>query len=368
MNSVPADAAVALACQSHLGSEPLDTRATRMRWSSDAITSVYRIMNAQMPDEHLWQAKVLEPMQEVGHGRGRGHDHGRRHAERALHEDVPHPPQAGDRQRQAEHLDALALPDDGEEQREREERHLDHEPAQDERDRDLTEQHQPEEDEREEPERPERLAWSGDDREHEQHGRRELALRREPVERRGARDVEVVVAAHVRCGPPPARHSHDRQHAVADGEGERDADDARQALAQLLVVHAVDAIAREGTAVHGARLDARSNALSDGDLVQPVGLRARVRAHEEGKPECHEQPDREEDRDSLHAATAGATGCIVKSVGAPHEIGPDGEHRGDRHRGDHALADADEHVHADHRCRDRADRRRAVPTQRVLER
>ena len=89
--------------------------------------------------------------------------------ERALDQDVPHRPQALDRQRETEHLDPCALADERQEQRERDERHLDHQPLGDERDAARsaswasTDEHH-----RVDAERPERLPRRRDDGEHEQ--------------------------------------------------------------------------------------------------------------------------------------------------------------------------------------------------------
>ncbi len=140
-------------------------------------------MNEQMPTNTFGKPQMLESVEQRGHRRRCRHDHGRRDAEGAFHEDVPHRPEPGDRQRDAEHLDPLALPDDRQQEREEEERHLDHQPAKDEGERDVPDEGQHDEDRRVDAEGPERFTRRRHDREDEEDRRRELALRRQPVER-----------------------------------------------------------------------------------------------------------------------------------------------------------------------------------------
>ena len=140
-------------------------------------------MNAADADEHLRESQVLEPVEQRGHRRRCRHDRRRRDTEGAFHEDVPHRPEPGDGERDAEHLDPLALPDHRQEECEQEERHLDHQPPEDEGERDAPDEGQRDQDQRVQAERPERLTGRRHDREDEQDRRRELALWRQPVER-----------------------------------------------------------------------------------------------------------------------------------------------------------------------------------------
>ena len=71
MNSAPADAAVAFACQSQRGSEPRHAGPLAHAVHLPLITSAYRIMNAADADEHLRQSQVLEPVEQRRHRRRR---------------------------------------------------------------------------------------------------------------------------------------------------------------------------------------------------------------------------------------------------------------------------------------------------------
>ena len=79
--------------------------------------------------ERLRHPQPFEPAEQLGHRGGGGEDDGGGHAEGALDHDVPRPPQAGDREGQAQHVDPLPLSDDREEDGEGQERQLDGEAA-----------------------------------------------------------------------------------------------------------------------------------------------------------------------------------------------------------------------------------------------
>ena len=109
-------------------------------------------------------------------------------AEGALDHDVPHAPEAVDRERQTEHIRTFTAADERQEEREREERQLDDETASKRRQRDLGDERDCGEHRRVDAERPERLARRGHHGDDEQHRRRDLAL--------GCHAVDGAVAVH----------------------------------------------------------------------------------------------------------------------------------------------------------------------------
>ena len=123
-----------------------------------------------------------------------------------------------------------------------------------------------------ETEGPERLAWRGHHGEHEQHRRGQLGLGRQPVDDRPPADVEVVgVGAPTRARPAPAAVAATgvapaslrpscfmtSEQPEADGEGDRDADDAGHPGREPLVVDALGRVVGQRAAGDGAVLGRR---------------------------------------------------------------------------------------------------------------
>ena len=122
--------------------------------------------------------------------------------DRPFDDDVPCAPQAGDRQRHTEHVDAAPLTDERQEERERDERQFEAQPRRQRSQRHLAGARDTGEEHRVRGEGPERFARRDDDRQDEQHRRRELALRSQLVHTRLAvheqhMAVTTVRAAHV---------------------------------------------------------------------------------------------------------------------------------------------------------------------------
>ena len=104
--------------------DPGDTHAVHLVGDHVAVAD----HEAHDPREHPGEPEAVEAPQQLRHRGGGGQHDAGRHAERALHHDVPGRPQPADRQRQTQNLHLLTPPDDGQEEGEGQEGQLDHEP------------------------------------------------------------------------------------------------------------------------------------------------------------------------------------------------------------------------------------------------
>ena len=170
---------------------------------------------AHDPREHPGEPEAVEAPQQLRHRGGGGQHDAGRHAERALHHDVPGRPQPADRQRQTQDLHLLTLSDDRQEEGEGQEGQLDHEPLEHVGQAEPGDRRHDSDQGGVETEGPEDLAWRRHDGEHEEHRGGQLRLRRQPVDDRPPADVEAVgmSRSHVR-----ARGRRSRPRPVPAGE------------------------------------------------------------------------------------------------------------------------------------------------------
>ena len=346
--------------------------------------------------ERSRQAEPFEPPQEVGHGRGGGQDDARRHAERALDQDVPHRPEPLDGQRQTQHLDALALPDERQEQGEQHERQLDHEPLRDEAERqagELRRARRASPRRRRTPRTPP-AAWP--------RRRRRTARAPATLHSGGSRWTGPSPWTNSECACPPltsptpddivaedppavVRRSLRRRLKTGEDQqtdAERDRDARRcpaspvDSPSSSTPLHAVAGERAVGGCV--ARL-AVGEALVDRDLVRGrrascshIGLTKKARPSATSRPPTISASACPFDRPRHHDLPATSEPSRTSSagtqvLGAVDEVGAHAEHDADRERGDDALADADQAVHADHRREDRRHGGATVAAHRVLD-
>ena len=110
---------------------------------------------------------------------------------------------------QTQHVDGWVAAEERQQQREQQERHLDHEAPGDREERHARQDCRQHDEAGEDPERPELLLRRGDDGDDEQHGRQQLALRRQAVQWSLLVDEEVAVASGQRQPDGPAGAGED---------------------------------------------------------------------------------------------------------------------------------------------------------------
>ena len=167
---------------------------------------------------------------------------------------------------------------------------------------------------------------------------------------------------------------HDDEQPEPDRERHRDADDAGHARWRAARRRRPRSRSRPAGRRRGrgrsaaARSPCRSRPCS-----RPSGWELAEGADEEGEHQRHGEAQADEAGDG-HGAAAGhhatPTGSQLELgaqvAGAVDQVGPHRQHHADGERRDDALADADEHVHADHGGQHRAGRGRPLAAERVL--
>ena len=376
MKSVPAVAATARACQIHRGSWPREIRAIAHLPQLARDDLAVPDHEARDRGERLRNVQAVERQEQVADVGRRDQQAGCRDAQRALDQDVPRAPEAGNRQRHPEHLGVRARADDREEHRERDEGQLDRQALAEDREGDPGDRCQHDEDRGVHAEGPERFARRRDDHEDERERRDELALGRERVDRRLALDEQGTVLSCAHRQPDAVRVDiRSVRDALRRRATNQRPPNNTPAIRSVITTPAMPerplltfsfftfltAYPASGPSATALAFALPSKPLSMATLLSPSGAvlaNGLANAARSERDEERAAANSDHSGATLHRhrppgarGQAGAEFQLRLEIGrAVHDVGSHCEHHGNRGGGDDALTDTDEHVDTHHRA------------------